>query len=75
MLSPWHDVIRILFEKKNHVYEIAKRWNYNGGVAHIRISKLTIIGSGNGLAAAQLQTVILTNDGIWLIWPLGANFS
>ena len=44
-------------------------------VAHICVSKHTIIGSDNGLAPGRRQTIICTNDGILLIEPLGTNFS
>ena len=46
-----------------------------GRVMHICVSKLTIIGSGNGLSPDQRQAVICTNAGILLIGPLGTNFS
>ena len=39
-------------------------------VTHICVSKLTIIGSDNGLASGRRQTIIWTNDGILLIGPL-----
>ena len=39
------------------------------------ISKLTIIGSDNGLLPGQQQAIIWTNDGILLIGPLVTNFS
>ena len=39
------------------------------------ISKLTIIGSDNGLLPGQCQAIIWTNAGILLIGPLGTNFS
>ena len=41
----------------------------------ICISKLTIIGSDNGLLRGQRQAIIRTNAGIFLIGPLGTNFS
>ena len=44
-------------------------------MTHICVSKLTIIGSDNGLSPGQRQTIIWTNAGILLIWPLGTNFS
>ena len=44
-------------------------------MTHICISKLTIIGSDNGLAPGRRQTIISTNDEILLIGPLGTNFS
>ena len=46
-----------------------------GRVTHICVSKLTIIGSDNGLSLGRRQAIIWTNDGILLIWPLGTNFS
>ena len=44
-------------------------------MTHICVGKLTIIGSDNGLAPGQRQTIIWTNDGILLIGPQGTNFS
>ena len=38
-------------------------------MTHICVGKLTIIGSDNGLAPGQRQTIIWTNDGILLIGP------
>ena len=46
-----------------------------GQVMLICISKLTIIGSDNGLAPVRCEAIIWTNDGILLIGPLGTNFS
>ena len=46
-----------------------------GRVTHICVSKLTIIGSDNGLAPGLRQAIISTKAGILLIWPLGTNFS
>ena len=46
-----------------------------GRVTHICISKLTIIGSDNGLLPGWRQAIIRTNAGILLIGPLGTNFS
>ena len=46
-----------------------------GRVTHICVSKLTNIGSDNGLSPGRRQTIIWTNDGILLIGPLGTNFS
>ena len=39
------------------------------------VSKLTIIGSDNGLPPGQHQAIICTNARILLIGPLGTNFS
>ena len=45
-----------------------------GRVTHICVSKLTIIGSDNGLSPGRRQAIIWTNDGILLIGPLETNF-
>ena len=42
---------------------------------HICVSKLTIIGSDNGLSHGRRQAIIWTNAGILLIWPLGTALS
>ena len=44
-------------------------------VTHICVSKLTIIGSDNGLWPGRRQAINWTNAGILLIEPLGTNFS
>ena len=46
-----------------------------GRVTHICVSKLTIIGSDNGLSPDRRQAIIWTNAGILLIRPLGTNFN
>ena len=46
-----------------------------GWVTHICVSKLTIIGSDNGLSPGRRQAIIRTNAGILLIEPLGTNFN
>ena len=46
-----------------------------GRVTHICVSKLTIIGSYNGLSPGRRQAIIWTNAGILLIRPLGTNFN
>ena len=47
---------------------------YWGLVTHICVSKLTIIGSDNGLSPDLHQAIIWTNAGLLLIGPLGTNF-
>ena len=44
-------------------------------MTHICVSKLTIIGSDNGLSPGQRHVIIWTNAGISLIGPLGTNFN
>ena len=42
---------------------------------HTCVSKLTIIGSDNGLSPGRRQAIIWTNAGISLIRPLETNFN
>ena len=44
-------------------------------MTHIWVSKLTIIGSDNGLSPGRRQAIIWNNAVILLIAPLGTNFS
>ena len=44
-------------------------------VMHICVSKLTNIGSDNGLSFGRCQVTVWTNAGILSIGPLGTNFS
>ena len=44
-------------------------------MTHICVSKLTIIGSDNGLSPNRRQAIIWTNAGLLLIGPLGTNLS
>ena len=46
-----------------------------GRVMRICVGKLTTIGSNNGLSPGRRQAIICTNAGIFLIEPLGTNFS
>ena len=50
-----------------------KALNHWGWVTHICVSKLTIIGSDNGLLPSQHHAIIRTNAVILLIGPLGTN--
>ena len=45
------------------------------GVSCDMNGKLTSIGSDNGLSPGRRQAIIWTNAGIFLIGPLGTNFS
>ena len=53
-------------------YNVLTHW---GRVTHICVSKLTIIGSDDGLSPGRPQAIIWTNAGILLIRTLGTNFS
>ena len=57
-----------------HVYSFVSLTNWSR-VTNICVSRLTIIGSDNGLSPGRRQAIIWTNDGILLIGPLGTNFS
>ena len=46
-----------------------------GRVMHKWVSKITIIGSDNGLSPGRRQAIIWTNAGILSILTLGTNFS
>ena len=46
-----------------------------GQVTHICVSKLTIIGSDNGLSPGRRQAIIWTNTWILLIGPSGTKFN
>ena len=56
----------------NICYWVLTHW---GGVTHICVSKLNIIGSDNGFSPVRCQAIIWTNVGILLIWPFGTNFN
>ena len=51
------------------------RWVNSLGPSDICVSKLSIIGSDNGLSPGRRQAIIRNNAGILLIRPLGTNFS
>ena len=53
-------------------YNFLSHW---GRMTQICFSKLTIIGSDNGLSPGRRQAIIWTNARILLIGPLGTNFS
>ena len=54
------------------IYHILTHW---GRVTPICVSKITIIGSDNGLSPCRRQAIICTNAEILLIRPLATNFS
>ena len=63
----------VLHPHKNELENIMlTHW---GRKTHICVCKLIIIGSDNGLSPGRRQTIIWTNAGIWLMWPLGTNFN
>ena len=68
-LLPWN---RYLGSGRFNISLFLTHW---GRVTHVCVSKLTIIGSDNGLSPGRRQAIIWTNAGILLIRPLGTNFS
>ena len=62
-MFPFDDVIMIW---------VLTHW---GRIMNICISKLTIIGSDNGLSPGRHHAIIWTNAGILFIGPFGTNFS
>ena len=65
LLLSWDEMCRFVVCNLTH-------W---GRVTHICVSKLTIIGSDNGLSPDRRQAIIWTNAGILLIGQKGTNFS
>ena len=58
--------------------QIKELWlwlNHWGWMTHICVSKLTIIGSDNGLSPGRRQNIIWNNTGILWVRPLETNFS
>ena len=54
--------------------ELQNTLTHWGRVTHICVSKLTIIGSDNGLSPGRRQAIIWTNARILLIRAFGTNF-
>ena len=65
------------FKMSTKIWNWAALWvlTHWGRVTHISDSKLTIIGSDNGLSPGRRQAIIWTNIEIILTGPLGTNFS
>ena len=64
-----HYLSQVVLEKN------IRRLTHWGRVTHICVSKLTIIGSDNGLSPSRRQALIWTNDGILLIRTFRTHFS
>ena len=66
----------IVFWLKFHWNLLLRVWfTHWGHVTHICISKITIIGSDNGLSCGLCQAIIWTNAGIFLFGHIGRNFN
>ena len=77
-MLPWKISYWLFIIDNSVCYPI--RWSWRvlthwGRVTHICVSKLTIIGSDNGLSPGRRQAIVWTNAGILLIRPLGTNIS
>ena len=59
----------------NSNYLVEELFLHWGRVTHICVSRITNIGSDNGLSPGRRQTIIWTNAGIVLIGLFGTNFS
>ena len=64
-----------IFLQKSYLSGFPGMLTHWGRVTHICVSKLTIIGSDNGLSPDRRQAIICTNAGLLLIGPLGTNLN
>ena len=64
-----------MFAKMAAILSGGDQLTHWGRVMHICVSKVSILGSENGLSPGQRQAIIWTNAGILSIGPLGTNFS
>ena len=64
--------LKLIFWLHQSYMQTLTHW---GRVKHICVGKLTTIGSNNGLSPGRRQVIIWTNAWIFLIGPLGTNFS
>ena len=58
-----------------HRFSTVEVFTHWGRATHICVGNLTIIGLDNGLSHGRRQAIIWTNARIFLIGPLGTNFS
>ena len=74
--TEWSLIMRPLISKNGGIHFVANMTlTHWGRVTHICVSKLTIIGSDNGLSPGRRQAIIWNNAGLLLIEPLGTNSS
>ena len=75
LMAPSHylNKCRLIISNK-HCPHCEGNLTHWGRVMHICVSKVTIIGSDNGLSPGRRQATIWSNAGILLIRPLGTNF-
>ena len=77
---PWERIsttssISVLKNYRKYKHTFILFWTHWGRVSHICVSKLTSIGSDNGLSPAWRQAIIWINAGILLTGPLGTHLS
>ena len=72
LISPWHYYLVWVQGITATESTTLTHW---GRVTHICVSKLTIIGSDNGLSPGRRQAIIWTSARILLIGSLGTDFS
>ena len=68
----FHDVTKGTSQWHKCINGSLTQW---GRVTHIFVSKLTIIGSDNGLVPSLRQAIIWTNAAVLLIRPFRTNFN
>ena len=66
-------IYRMMICYQSHAKE--QTLTHRGRVTHICVSKITIIGSDNGLSPGRRQAIIWTSVGILLVWHLETNFT
>ena len=71
----WYLILNVVSYELRENLQLAQTLTHWGRVTHICVSKLTIIGSDNGLPPGRHQAIIWTNAGILLIGPLGINLN
>ena len=74
----WADTFNmshVMFDKAVLYEVLISALTHWGWVMDICVSKLTSIGSDNGMSPGQHPVIIWTNDGMLSIGPLGTNFS
>ena len=71
----WYIYIESAPRIQGGIRQIVAGLTHWGPVTHIYVSKLTIIGSDNGLSPDRRQAIIWINAGLLLIGPLGTNFT
>ena len=77
MIASWSFPVKLLTCECHRISLMRSQlWlTHWGRVTDICVSKITIIGSDNGLSPGRHQAIIWTNAGIWSMGPLGTNFS